>query len=206
MPEIITDSIEATNTNIRTFVATRALSKAVPVSTLQLTVLALLGTVSMLFAGFASAYLVRRAGTDWHHVPLPGILWFNSILLLTSSVTIEAARTAQRRGWLGGTRPWVAGSEILGLAFLAGQVVAWRQLAAQGVYLPSNPYSSFFYTLTALHGLHLLGGVLALSYLLWRISRSNGVRIDPDVLDSCATYWHFVDGLWILLYFLLLVY
>jgi cytochrome c oxidase subunit 3 len=92
------------------------------------------------------------------------------------------------------------------LAFLAGQLDAWKQLAAQGVYLPSGPYSSFFYVLTAAHGLHLGGGIIVLVYLLWRIRRSGPERKLLEVFRNCATYWHFVGVVWVLLYLLLLSY
>ncbi len=176
----------------------------VPVDTCQLAIWAFLATVSMLFAAFASAYLVRREGLDWLRVRLPDVLWVNTILLLASSATIEAARAAHRQGRSRSVKHWLAASTALGVAFLAGQLVAWSQLTAQGVYLPSNPYSSFFYMLTAVHGVHLLGGILALSYLLWRVSSARRSLIEASVIGSCAIYWHFVDGLWVFLYLLLL--
>ena len=172
----------------------------------QLTLLALLATIGMLFAGFASAYLVRREGMDWAREQLPGILGFNTLVLLASSAALEAARAAHRRGRSRNVRRWVAAGAFLGLAFLGGQLVAWRQLAAQGVYLPSSAYSSFFYMLTAVHAVHLAGGILALGYLVWRVSRYQQRRSEDGLLDGCVMYWHFVDGVWVLLYLLLLSY
>jgi cytochrome c oxidase subunit 3 len=176
------------------------------VSTGQLTVMALLATAGMLFAGFASAYLVRREGTDWVREPLPAILIFSTTILLISSATLEVSRSALRRGESTAALLWAAATALLGLAFLAGQLDAWKQLAAQGVYLPSGPYSSFFYVLTAVHGVHLGGGIIALAYLLWRIWRSEPGRGVMDVFKGCATYWHFVGGVWLLLYLLLRTY
>jgi cytochrome c oxidase subunit 3 len=170
----------------------------------QLTVLAILATVVMLFAGFASAYLVRREGMDWAREQLPGILVFNTFLLLAGSAALEAARAAQRHDRYQNLQRWIAASALLGLAFLGGQFVAWKQLAARGVYLPSSPYSSFFFMLTAVHGVHLAGGILALGYLVWRVSRSQQARVEQSLLDGCTVYWHFVDGVWLFLYFLLL--
>lgn len=190
----------------RAFVEPDSLASAVEVSTVQLTVWALLATVSMLFAGFASAYLVRRQGLDWLHVRLPGILWFNTIVLFASSATIEVARMAHRRGQSRQVSNWLAATTALGVVFLGGQLVAWRQLAAQGLYLATNPYSSFFYMLTATHALHLLGGIVALAYLLWRVSSAKGDAIHATALQAGAAYWHFVDAVWILLYLLLLFY
>ena len=176
------------------------------VSTGQLTVLALLATVGMLFAGFASAYLVRREGSDWVRQPLPTILVFSTLVLLVSSVTIEISRSALRRGESAAGLWWAATTTVLGLAFLAAQLDAWQQLAAQGVYLQSGPYSSFFYVLTAAHGLHLGGGIVVLSYLLWRMRRAGKDRGVSEVFRNCATYWHFVGGVWVLVYLLLLLY
>ena len=205
MSETLTTSTEAPETDA--LVSKEGFSDAAaPVRTSQLTVLALLATVGMLFAGFASAYLVRREGTDWTHEQLPDILGLNTVLLLASSATLEAARSARRRGRSGILRISVAASTVLGLAFLGGQLVAWRELAARGVYLPSSPYSSFFFMLTAVHGVHLFGGILALGYLLSRVSRPQGTLGETGVFDGCATYWHFVDGIWVFLYFLLLFY
>ena len=203
MSEIAITSTEALEVPVRDAVSSDA---AAAVRTSQLTVLALLATVGMLFAGFASAYLVRREGTDWMREQLPGILGLNTILLLASSVTLEAARSARRRNRSGRLRIWVTASTVLGLAFLGGQLVAWKELTVRGVYLPSSPYSSFFFMLTAVHGVHLCGGILALGYLLSRTSPSKGNLGETGVFDGCATYWHFVDGIWVLLYLLLLFY
>ena len=178
----------------------------VAASKAQLTLLALLATIAMLFAGFASAYLVRREGMDWAREQLPGILVFNTFVLLASSAALEAARAAQRRGRSRNLRQWIAAGAFLGLAFLGGQLVAWRQLAAQGVYLPSSAYSSFFFMLTAVHAVHLVGGILALGYLVWRVSRYQRRRIEDGFLNGCVVYWHFVDGVWVFLYLLLLSY
>ena len=173
------------------------------VSNSQLAVFAILATMGMLFAGFASAYLVRREGLDWVQQQLPSVLVWNTVILLASSATIEISRSALRQSRSGKAVLWAAVTTILGLAFLGGQFAAWRQLEAEGVYLPSNPYSSFFYMLTAAHGLHLLGGIVALVYLLSRIVRSTSKQTVADIFGSCATYWHFVGGVWVLLYLLL---
>ncbi|MFQ5843576.1 MAG: heme-copper oxidase subunit III [Planctomycetota bacterium] len=139
-----------------------------------------LATVGMLFAAFTAAYLERRGGGDWQRTALPGILWINTLVIVASSVTLEAGRRRAGRGWIRLTA-------VLGLAFLAGQVVAWRRLAAAGVFLPTRPHASFFYTLSAVHGVHLLGGIVALGAGLRR----------PAVLGLCAAYWHFVGAVWL---------
>lgn len=157
-------------------------------------------SIVMLFAALTSAMIVRRGlGGDWQSLGVPGILWLNTAVLLASSVMIERARRALRLGrresfnylWLAGT--------ALGLLFLAGQYAAWRQLAAAGIYLATNPSSSFFYLFTVAHALHLGGGLLALLYIAvcaWRLRLGPGRRTAVDV---AALYWHFMDGLWIYL-------
>ncbi len=174
-----------------------------PLNTAQLGLWALLATLSMLFAGFTSAYLVRRAGSDWQPISMPPILWFNTGLLLSSSITMELARTSMKRWRLEAFKGWLLMTTLLGLTFLGGQLFAWRQLAAHGVYLPTNPHSSFFYMLTGTHAMHLLGGIGALLYALSRAWRSFWTPHEATRLDLCATYWHFVDGLWLYLFLLL---
>ncbi len=176
-----------------------------PFNTAQLGVWALLATLSMLFAGFTSAYLVRRVGSDWQHISLPSILWFNTALLLASSLTLELARASMRRWRTDAVKGWLLATTVLGLAFLVGQLFAWRQLAAQGIFVPTSPHSSFFYMLTGVHGVHLLGGIFALFYALRRVWRSRWSAAEPSALNLCATYWHFVDRLWLYLFVLMFV-
>ncbi|MFQ5740839.1 MAG: heme-copper oxidase subunit III [Acidobacteriota bacterium] len=176
---------------------------ALPLKTAQLGLWALLATLTMLFAGFTSAYLVRRAGLDWQAISIPSLLWFNTGVLLLSSLTIEVARGALRRGRTAALKGGLLATTVLGLAFLAGQLFAWQQLAAQGVYLPTSPHSSFFYMLTAVHGLHLVGGLAALLYALSRVWSARWTAAEPTGVNLCATYWHFVDGLWLYLFVLM---
>ena len=200
------ESAESDTAEINPRTGTLALPATSPVTNGQLAVLGILATAGMLFAGFASAYLVRREGADWNREALPTILIFTTLILLISSGTLEIARSAMKRGDRTIALLWAGTTTFLGLAFLAGQFDAWQQLAARGLYLPTGPYSAFVYVLTAVHGLHLLGGILGLCYLLWRMARSERVGQVADVLKNCATYWHFVGGVWLLLYLLLRLY
>jgi cytochrome c oxidase subunit 3 len=165
---------------------------------------AFLGTISMLFIGFSSAYMIRRASYDWQALRAPWILWLNTAALLGSSLTLEAARKRLREWDLRAVFPWVGATGFLGLLFLLGQVAAWRQLAAQGVFLSSNPHSSFFYVLTGMHGVHLIGGLAWFGVVLVQVRR---LALTPgeDGLGLFATYWHFLAGLWVYLLFLLFV-
>ena len=163
-----------------------------------------LAAIMMMFAALTSAYVMRAGTSGWHAMALPRLLWVSTGLIVTSSVTFEAARRALGRGAEGAYRRWLAGSLLLGLGFLTAQVLAWRQLVAQGVYLASNPHGSFFYLLTGLHALHLLGGILGLSYLLWRAARARQALTQRRAqADAVGLYWHFMDGLWVYLFALL---
>jgi cytochrome c oxidase subunit 3 len=169
----------------------------------QLGLWAFLATVTMLFAGFTSAILVRRTAADWPMLPLPSLLWVNSVVLLVSSVAMEAVRRASRQDQCREVRRWLIVVVALGAVFLIGQLGAWRQLAAQGVFLPSNPHSSFFYILTGVHGVHLLGGIVGLFYLVVATSRRMSAPL--STVNLFATYWHFVGGLWVYLFVVLFV-
>jgi cytochrome c oxidase subunit 3 len=138
----------------------------------------------------------------WVPVHLPKILWLNTAILLASSYTLEKARRRLLETDFSGFRKLWRATTILGILFLAGQVVAWLQLVAAGVFIASNQATSFFYIFTAAHAVHLLGGIFALLYVAMRdfekgkISRNTAVKIT-------SYYWHFMDGLWVFLLLLL---
>jgi cytochrome c oxidase subunit 3 len=156
-----------------------------------------IGTICMSFAALTSAMVVRQgAAPDWRHFQLPQLLYVNTLVLLASSGTLEWSRrriTARLTGVSG-----VYLTLALGLLFVTGQVVAWRQLAAQGLFLATAPSSAFFYVFTALHGLHVVGGLMALSYVLRRLRRIAG-PVPRVALRAAALYWHFMGALWLYL-------
>ena len=165
-----------------------------------------LGIVSILmfFMALASAFLVRRGTSgDWIPVHLPAVLWLNTLALIASSFTLERARRSLSRLDVSGFRKLWALTTGLGALFLIGQLVAWRQLVTQGVFMASNPASSFFYIFTAAHGVHLLGGVGALVYVLVRKFDNNRSIALPTAAEVASYYWHFMDGLWVFLLALL---
>jgi cytochrome c oxidase subunit 3 len=188
----------------------------------RLGLLVALTPILMLFVSFTSAYVVRqglptldpRTNTlvrDWIPVTLPRLLLINTCVLVLSSVFMELARrqikgeavlapvTSTPRGSLGDEKktPWLAVTLVLGLFFLFGQWMAWRQLAASGFYVATTPSSSFIYLLTGTHAIHLLGGVLALfaAGIASLLRRSLATR--SIVVDVTAWYWHFMAGLWV---------
>lgn len=162
-----------------------------------------LAGIIMFFMALTSSFLVRKAlGADWVAIALPPVLWLNSVVLLGSSVTVQLASNRLEKGDRPGFRYWWWLTIALGLVFLTGQVMAWRQLAAQGMYITSNPDSSFFYLLSAAHGLHLLGGVLALLYVAFRPWQRSRIT-QATAASLTSIYWHFMDGLWLFLLALL---
>lgn len=176
---------------------------AIGVQPAQLGLWIFMATVAMLFAAFISAYLIRRAGAAWGAIAMPAALWFNTAVLLASSATLEMARAASRTAAsLRQAGPWLNGTIILGLFFLIGQVMVWRLLVQQGIYVPTSPHSSFFYIFTGLHGAHLAGGLVLLLWGRWRLGRVgalSGSRGGAAAMGLCATYWHFMGALWIAL-------
>jgi cytochrome c oxidase subunit 3 len=166
-----------------------------------------LASILMMFTALSSAYVVRAASAnDWVPLAMPRVLLLSTALILISSITIDAARRKLRAGFDGAYTQLLLVTVLLGFGFLASQLLAWKQLARQGVFLTTNPHSSFFYLLTATHGLHLLGGLLALIFLLVRTRRNtgkSGAATRLAAADAVSIYWHFMDALWIYLFLLL---
>ena len=163
--------------------------------------------IAMMFAAFTSALIVRKGSSlDWRTFTLPSVLYFNTLLLLASSVTLEVSRRRVAT-FMGGLKSqvvnparWLYITLFLGLFFVAGQYVAWSKLRAEGLYLATNPSSSFFYVLTAAHALHVLGGLGGLIYVIRKLSKS---ALRRNTLVATARYWHFMGALWLYLILLL---
>jgi len=163
-----------------------------------------LGIVSILmfFMALASAFLVRRGNGNWIPVHIPTLMWINTVVLLASSATLEMARHRLAQGLLSSYKNLWLLTTMLGAGFLVGQIVAWRQLVAEGIYLASNPASSFFYIFTGAHALHLFGGVAALIYVAKR--NFDQAQVTRSVAAEVTSYyWHFMDALWLFLLALL---
>ena len=172
-----------------------------------------IAAISMFFAAFTSSMIVRQGVTpDWIHFQLPRVMYVSTLVLLVSSYTLELARrrfaaasltsVAARQSLVSKGMYWMWVTGALGLLFVLGQLLAWRNLWAQGLYLATNPSSSFFYVFTATHGIHLLGGLCGVFYVLARLRKTNGVAHQSG-FGAFSIYWHFMDILW--LYLLLLL-
>jgi cytochrome c oxidase subunit 3 len=173
-----------------------------------------LAAIATSFAALTSALYVREgSATDWHHIVLPPILWFNTLALIASSIALEFARHRVADFMRGRTNDrstamlWLNATTLLGLVFVVGQYLAWLQLRAQGLYLPTNPNSSFFYLFTGVHAIHVLGGLGGLTRVIVKFrgsaSRNTGRPLRRSTLDATSYYWHFMGALWIYLLFIL---
>ncbi len=166
----------------------------------------LLAASTMVFAAFTSAFIVRRGlSDDWQAMYKPPILWLNTGILLASSFVLDLSRRALKAGNRSRFNLWWSAGTALGILFLVGQAIAWYQLRQAGVFVATNPSSSFFYVLTAAHAFHLIGGVIALLYVDVQALR---LRLGPakrTAIDITAVFWHFLDGLWVYLMILFYV-
>lgn len=167
-------------------------------------VLLIMASITVFFLVPAVAFVALRVKDlhNWSSIQLPGILWANTLVLLLSSATLQAARRRLRVDDATGFRRMWTLTTVLGLLFVGGQIIAWRQLAAQGVYATSRLASGFFYVFTALHAAHLLGGICGLLYV--ELHQFDAARISRGLAAEIASYyWHFMDGLWVFLLTLL---
>ena len=163
-----------------------------------------LAVATSLFALSISAYLMRRDGADWRPVAQPMVLWFNTVMLIFGSVFFQRARNSAKSGQIDGVRVGLLAGGVFTLVFLAGQLWAWQQLNAAGYFLTANPANAFFYLLTALHGLHLLGGLWVWAKTTAKMQRGAAIREVRLSVELCTVYWHFLLVVWLVLFGLLL--
>ncbi len=156
-----------------------------------------LAVVGSFFALFISAYSMRMQLPDWRTLPVPTILWLNTAVLALSSLALHSAKAAARSGELTNLRMSLVAAGISALAFLSGQLLAWQQLTAEGYGLTANPANAFFYVLTGAHGLHLLGGLIALGRTMEKAWREPAAARLSLSVELCATYWHFLLLIWL---------
>lgn len=166
----------------------------------------LLAVISSLFGLFISAYYMRmgHAHGDWSPLALPRVLWLNTVLLGLSSIGMQAARRAVRRAQTDHVRAGLIAGGLFAVAFLLGQLWAWSQLNASGYFLRS-PAAAFFYLLTAVHGLHLLGGLFVWGKTVIRMVPAGVEAIDVrSSVELCTVYWHYLLLVWLVLFAVLL--
>ena len=165
--------------------------------------------VTSFFSLFAIMYSERSGYADWRPLPDPQLLWINTIFLVLGSVALQRARRAAARDNLSGVKINLTAGGVFTIVFILGQLLAWDQLTSSGYFLATNPADTFFYLLTGLHGLHLLGGLWVLAKTtnrVWRkldardVTQIAGVRLS---IQLCSVYWHFLLILWLVLFYLL---
>ena len=158
-----------------------------------------LAVASCLFMLFISAYSMRMALLDWRVLPVPKLLWLNTGVLVLSSVALQSSYVAARRDNVESVMVGLLAGGVAAVIFLAGQLLAWQQLNAAGYFVASNPANSFFYLLTAMHGLHLTGGLVALGRTSAKVWRGTGIADMRLSVELCTIYWHFLLLVWLVL-------
>lgn len=162
-------------------------------------------TVVMLFAALTSAYIVRQAEGNWFVFDLPGELWYSTVIIVLSSITLHWSYTNAKKDDLENLKTGLIITSVLGIIFLVSQYYVWGILVDHDVYFVGNPSGSFLYVFMGIHGLHLIGGIVFLLIVLklaynFEVHSKNLSRI-----EMCITYWHFLGGLWIYLFLFLLL-
>ncbi len=170
----------------------------------KVALISFIAVVTSLFALFLSAYLMRMKLADWNPLAEPKLLWLNTGLLVLASIAFQLTRGASKRGQLLTMKTGLLAGGVCTTLFLLGQLVAWQQLNAGGYFMTSNPANAFFYVLTALHGMHLLGGMWVWGRTTTRVltgADAESVRLSVEL---CTVYWHYLLLVWIVLFALLL--
>jgi cytochrome c oxidase subunit 3 len=169
----------------------------------------LLVVVLMTFGGLSAAYIVTATNKaiEWRPFDLPVQVWISTIIILLSSIIYHRAKRAIDGYDQPSARRWLVATAVFGAAFISSQLLAWLELSQQGLYFSGNPYAGFFYILTAVHALHVLGGVIALGSIMlhaWNPIYSERMWERVQTLgEAVGWYWHFMGGVWLVLFVLL---
>jgi cytochrome c oxidase subunit 3 len=159
-----------------------------------------IAVVSSLFSLLIVSYYTRSQYPDWEVLMDPDILWINTVVLVMASIVLQLASSSAKRGvWVNLHYKLVAGA-VLSLLFVAGQLMAWEQMVAEGFYAAENPANAFFYLLTGLHALHLLGGLWFMVLLGFRMKSQAKRDALGQSVALCATYWHYLLLVWLVLF------
>jgi cytochrome c oxidase subunit 3 len=159
-----------------------------------------MASILMMFAGMTSAYLVKGSLPGWTELKMPGLFYLSTAVIICSSITVQGALQSFRKGPVRTYRNWLAGTVLLGMAFVVMQTTAFYQMYQSGIRLEGAGAAQFLYIIFGLHALHVLGGLVALLTQFFKLFRNQVRSYDPVPLEITATYWHFVDVLWIYLF------
>lgn len=176
-------------------------------SAYRITMWVVLAAIVMMFAALSSAYIVLSTGEQWRPVRMPRMFLLSTGVIVASSFSFETAKRSLNQGRQSRSFRWLSMTLLLGMVFITCQLMGWRELTMQGVYFASHPHSSFFYFFTGVHGVHLLGGIAGLLYLLtmMRLRRSAISERTQITAQLVSLYWHTMDALWLWLFLLLLL-
>ena len=158
-------------------------------------------SIAMMFAAWTSYYLVRQGNGSWEVFDLPDLFWTTTVIILLSSITMHWSYLQARRDKVSQLKVGVGLTLVLGVAFLIGQVLAWRELVAHGNHLTGgNPSESIVYVISGVHGLHIVGGIVFLLIVLASVARNKIHSKNMLRMELCTTYWHFLGILWLYLF------
>jgi len=163
-----------------------------------------LAVATSLFSLLVSAYFMRKMGADWANLSVPRVLWLNTAVLILAGVAMQWTRSAAQWGQIDNVRIGLIAAGVLTFSFLAGQLWAWQQLNASGYFVRNDPATAFFYLLTALHGLHLLGGMWVWGRTTAKVLRGVEVAKVRLSVELCTVYWHYLLLVWLVLFAVLL--
>ena len=161
---------------------------------------------TIFFCLFIVTYSDRMVYPDWQRMPEPWLLWFNTAVLFFSSMVFVNTQIASKNNQFQIVKKRLLLIGFLAFAFLIGQLLVWQQLIAYGYYVSTNPSNAYFYVFTALHGLHLLGGLVYLYLTIKKVWISSDIVVAKvkHTVDLCAIYWHFLLAVWVVLFGLML--
>jgi cytochrome c oxidase subunit III len=162
-------------------------------------------SIVMMFAAMTSAYIVRQSEGDWLLFDLPSMFYFNTVIIVLSSVTMQLAYWFTTKDRLKAVKVMTLTTTFLAVVFLYGQLQAWGQLVANEVYFVGNPSGSFIYVISGLHAFHLITGIVFIVFVLFLTFKFKVHSKSMLNMEMCTTYWHFLGGLWLYLFIFLLL-
>ena len=182
------------------------IGQAVSIPLPRVALYVLMAVIGVLFSLFSVAYIGRMAYGDWRTLPEPTLLWLNTATIMLSSISFHQATKNAKENQIKRSREYLLLSGVLTFGFIVGQLFVWRELVSFGYFASTNPSYAFFYLLTALHILHLAGGLIA-----WTVVTIKSFIPQKETSDFalkvnlCAVYWHFLLIVWALLFIMLLL-
>ena len=159
-----------------------------------------IGSITMMFAGFTSAYIVKSNQAGWDPIQMPKIFYLSTAVIIASSISIYLAQKAMAAREMARYRLLVSVTAVLGLAFVATQFIGFSELWANKITFKDSVAGSFFYIITGVHALHVVGGIIALVVLFLRAYNTKTKFYSTTPVETAGLYWHFVDLLWIYLF------